>query len=156
MFSKTCILICFPLHAPLVSRRSRFALGQSTLYGFIFKFHLLTSDTTSCKTMFHSDFCLFPVPLKSVFALTKFPVRSSPSSHGHLQGIIYKPSFCGMQVAEMSYRGTEHHLGVGAEVVGYWTWHMDTQRTADDSHDITVPQWGELDVWAQPVSVLIQ
>lgn len=156
MFSKICILIYFPLPAPLFSRRSSFALGRSTLYGFIFKFHFLTSDITSCKTMFHSDFCLFPAPLKSVFALTKFPVHSSPSSHGHHQGIIYKHSFCGMQVAEMSYQGTEHHLRVGAEVDGCWTWHMATQRTPDDSHDITVHQWGELDVWAQPVSVLIQ
>lgn len=50
-----------------------------------------------------------------------------------------------MQVAEMSYQGTEHHLGVGAEGDGCGTWHTATQRTADSSHDVTVHQWGELD-----------
>lgn len=82
------------------------------------RFHLLTSGTISCKTMLQSGFCLFPAPLRSVFTLTKLPVHSSLSSHGHLQGIIDKHSFCGMQVAETSYRGTEHHLGVRAEVDG--------------------------------------
>ena len=109
------------------------------------KFHLLTSGTTSCKTMLQSGFCLFPAPLKSVFTLTKLSVHSSLSSHGHLQGIIYKHSFCGMQVAKMSYQGTEHHLGVGAEGDGCGTWHTATQRTADSSHDVTVHHRGELD-----------